>query len=301
MNDSIKAVVLKNIPNKPDIIRKVGMGYYADVYRFGYENKDPVIVKVYKNKGMLDNEVSQLGILGEYSRCPVPRVLWTHKADESCDYDILAMTYIHGTVGGLVRYLNPAKKALLAGDIVDCLLSCHNVHNANGFGEIGSDKRYETFNECYRHRAEKIIPMAEELHKKGELTDYVFSVIQKGMCQFDRIFYLPITEASLIHGDYNTWNIMVDKKNCRVSGVIDPCGCMWADSEFDLYQLLNYNGKDLRLLETYAEKRELSENYRQKTAFYRLFTSVEHYYISKHRVKRRKIKRSADALNEFLD
>ena len=301
MNEAIKTVVLKNQPDEPKVIRQVGMGYYADVYRFGYENKDSVIIKVYKNSGMLENEVLQLKALSEHSVCPVPRVLWTHKADESCPHDILAMTYIKGTVGGLVKYINSAKKTRLAQDIVNCLLSFHNTHNSEGFGEIGSDVRYKTFNECYRKRAEKIIPMARTLNKKGEVSDYVLSVIEKAMEQFDKIFYLPITKACLIHGDYNVWNIMVDKKNCKVSGVIDPCGCMWADSEFDLYQLFNANGKKLKLFEIYCEKKELSENYRQKMAFYQLFTEIEHYYNSGHSVKQNKLRRCADALNRFLD
>ena len=301
MNENIKAVVLSYDSTEPKIIKRVGMGYYADVYRFGYDNKDSVIIKVYKNLGMMKNEVLQLHTLSKHTICPVPDVLWTHTANENCPYDILAMTYIRGTVGGLVRYIRKEKKNRLAENIADCLLAFHNIKNPDGFGEIGSDVRYETFNEYYRQRAQQVMPMAEALHKKGEITDYVLSVMKKGISQFDKIFYLPITEASLIHGDYNVWNIMVDKKNCCVSGVIDPCGCMWADSEFDLYQLLNYNGNGMKLFETYAKKQKLSENCNQKMAFYRLFTSVEHYYISGHRVKQRKIKRSADALSEFLD
>lgn len=301
MKEAIRSVVLKHDPTEPEVIRQVGMGYYADVYRFGYADKDSVIIKVYKNKGMMKNEVLQLKALAEHTICPVPAVLWTHNADDSCPRDILAMTYIKGMVGGLVKYINPKKKRALAENIIDCLLAFHNTRNNEGFGEIGSDKRYDTFNECYRFRAQTVVPMAEALHQKGEITNYVLSVIKKAIEQFDKVFYLPITKASLIHGDYNVWNIMVDKRNCKVSGIIDPCGCMWADNEFDLYQLLNYNGNGMKLFETYAKKQSLSENCCQKMAFYRLFTSVEHYYNSGHRVKQKKIKRCAEALDKFLD
>ena len=43
----------------------------------------------------------------------------------------------------------------------------------------------------------------------------------------------------LIHGDLNIMNIMADKKTFYLNGFIDPCGSMWADREYDLYQLQN--------------------------------------------------------------
>ena len=143
--------------------------------------------------------------------------------------------------------------------------------------------------------------MAESLAQKGQLTPFMADTVKRAYAQFDRIFYLPITEAVLVHGDYNMWNILVDKKECRVSGVIDPFGCMWADSEFDLYQLNNVNGKHLGLLEAYASKRGLSENCMQKMAFYELFNSVEHYYTSGHPVRKRKMKKRVAALKKYLE
>ena len=96
------------------------------------------------------------------------------------------------------------------------------------------------------------------------------------------------------------WNIMIDKKNCNVTAIIDPCGCMWADSEYDLYQLNNANGKHLKLFETYAKKKQLSENCCQKMAFYELFTEIEHYYNSGYPVIQKLIKKQADKLRVFL-
>ena len=85
-----------------------------------------------------------------------------------------------------------------------------------------------------------------------------------------------------------------------ITAVIDPCGCMWADSEYDLYQLNNANGKHLKLLETYARKKQLSENYRQKMAFYELFTEIEHYHNSGYPVIQKLIKKQADNLKQYL-
>lgn len=81
---------------------------------------------------------------------------------------------------------------------------------------------------------------------------------------------------------------------------IAPCGCMWADSEYDLYQLNNANGKHIKLFEPYANKKPLSENCCQKMDFYELFTENEHYYNSGYPVIQKLIKKQADDLNEYL-
>ena len=52
----------------------------------------------------------------------------------------------------------------------------------------------------------------------------------------------------------------------RVSGVIDPFNCCFADAEMDLYQLDNANGRDYGLLEQYSQRVRLSENFALKTA-----------------------------------
>ena len=231
----------------------------------------------------------------------MPQAIWTHEADDSFAYDILAMNYLAGENGGNAFYLNPSKKAKLAEQVVDNLLAFHNEHNPNGFGEINSDKYCKTFNEYYKEKAVAIFNMTRKLNENGQIIDYVLDVVSTAVKNFDKIFYLPITESSLIHGDYNMWNIMIDKKNCKVTAVIDPCGCMWADSEFDLYQLNNANGRYLKLFEAYAKKKSLSENYRQKMAFYQLFTEIEHYYNSGYSVKQKSVKKQADSLKSFLE
>ena len=280
--------------------KRIGGGFYADVYKFEYENTEPLIVKVYKSEGIMKKEVSQLEILAEHAISPMPNVLWTHSADGSFSQDVLAMNCLKGENGGVVFYLNPLKRERLAEQVVNNLLAFHNIHNPDGFGEIESDIRYKTFNEYYRQRAVEILKMAEKLHKKGQLDFYVLDVMQKAYECFDKVFYLPVTQASLIHGDYNMWNILVDRKSCSVAAVIDPCGCMWADSEYDLYQLNNANGRHLKLFEKYKEKKALSENCMQKMAFYELFTEIEHYYNSGYSVDRKKTKRRADALRRYL-
>ena len=298
---TLESLIEKHQGKKHKSLRRIGMGYYADVYRVDYASGDSIAVKVYKAKGIMEKEVCSLLLLSEHSIAPVPSALWTYKSDEDYDRDILAMNYLDGTVGGAVYYLSKKKRKKLADSVADNLICFHNVKSPDGFGEADSSLRYKTFNEYYKLKAERILLMAEELEKNNQLTSFTTETLKKAYAQFERIFYLPITEAVLIHGDYNMWNILVDRKECTVSAVIDPCGCMWADSEYDLYQLNNANGRKLGLFESYASKRKLSENCLEKMAFYELFNSVEHYYESGHPVRKRKMDRRTKELKKYLE
>ncbi len=300
MLKEVRSFVLDELQISEADVCRVGGGFYADVYKFDFQNKETQIIKVYKSQGIMIKEVSQIQLLSKYALFSMPEALWTHTASDRFSYDILAMNYLEGENGGNAFYLNPAKKSRLAEQVVDNLIAFHNVHNPDGFGQIDGDRYYKTFNEYYKEKAVDILNMAKKLNKDGQLTDYVLGIVNEAVNSFDKIFFLPITEASLIHGDYNMWNVMIDKKNCKVTAIIDPCGCMWADSEYDLYQLNNANGKHLKLFETYANKKQLSENCRQKMAFYELFTEIEHYHNSGYPVIQKLIKKQADSLKEYL-
>lgn len=280
--------------------KRIGGGYYADVYRFDYPGNDRKIIKVYKTKGMMQKEVLQIKILSEYSLFPMPRVLFTYTANEKYPYDFIVMEFLEGENGGNLFYYKKNKRKTLANGVVDNLLAFHNTHNEKGFGEFDSTDYYDTFNEYYKSKSLLILKMAKQLKIKGEISEGVLEIMGEATEKFDKIFYLPITEPSLIHGDYNMWNILVDKRKCKVTAVIDPCGAMWGDSEYDLYQLNNANGKHLYLPDIYASKRKLSENFKQKTAFYELFTEVEHYYNSGHSVNKKLLKKQAEKLKIFL-
>ena len=277
---------------------RIGGGYYADVYKADYENES-TIIKVHKSKGLTEREIEQIKLLSEHSLSPMPEILWVHSADDEFDSDAFAMTLLDGVNGGTVYYLSKSKREKLAEDVINNLLAFHNVKSPDGFGVIGG-RRYAAFNEYYREKADEIAGYAQKLYEKGQLTAGVLSVVKKAVENFDKVFYLPITEASLIHGDYNMWNILVNRKSCSVSAVIDPCGCMWADSEYDLYQLNNANGRHLKLFERYSEKKPLSENCMHKMAFYELFTEIEHYYNSGYPVNKKRLQQCADKLEKYL-
>jgi fructosamine-3-kinase len=190
------------------------------------------------------------------------------------------MEYIPGVNAGNHNLLEMKEKTrvAIAEQIVENLLSYHKVINPDGFGDIGANTFEPDWKKWYKTKADDALTKAESLYVSGKIDDVIFSVIQKAHELYDKIFYLTIKEARLIHGDYNTWNILLDENLTHVSAVIDPLGCCFADSEMDLYQLNHANGKDYKLLDIYASKFPLSENFSLKLSFYELFDHIAHYY-----------------------
>ena len=81
----------------------------------------------------------------------------------------------------------------------------------------------------------------KELSEKGKYSKKNFKVLEKA-AEFYRTNINEPEKAVLIHGDLNIMNIMADKKTMKLNGFIDPCNTLWADREYDLFQLLNMWG-----------------------------------------------------------
>jgi fructosamine-3-kinase len=104
----------------------------------------------------------------------------------------------------------------------------------------------------------------------------VLNSLTKAISHFDDIFCCEIGEPTLIHGDLNVMNIMVDDNLIPVA-FIDPLNTMFADREYDLFQLKNLTGNVFRLYELYKQKYPVSKNCDIKCAFYALFNEAMVY------------------------
>jgi len=190
------------------------------------------------------------------------------------------MEYIEGQNAGKLKEIPEQAKSRIAEGIVDNLIALHRTIHPEGFGELDATNFVHDWRIYYKQRVDDIIYKAEVLFEKGRITKDCITIAREAYYKFDKIFYLPITRASLIHGDYNTWNIILNNEATEAVALIDPYNCCYGDSEFDLYQLNNANGKEFGLLEKYKEKQPVSENFELKMAFYELFTEIMHYYDS---------------------
>lgn len=279
----------------------LGGGFYGHVFLaeigvFPYK----VVVKLYLFPGIALKEALQIKTLSGYALVKMPDIYYTDT--EAADgNDAVIMEYINGINAGNVRSFPTDSIKQISDEIISNLLSYHSAVNPEGFGQLNSDKHFSDWRDYYYPISENILSKAELLSRSGKLSPQVTEIMAKAVKMFDRVFYLPITAARLIHGDYNTWNIMLTEDLSHVKAVIDPFNCCWADSEFDLYQLDNANGKSLDLLTLYTQKHGLSENFLIKRKFYELFTELNHYYDANVAIGRSDISKQARALDQSLN
>jgi fructosamine-3-kinase len=280
MKKIIEDVVLKYYNINPERIIDLGGGFYSRVFRITIR-KEPfeLIIKIYLYSGIAEKEASQLKILSIHSLVKMPNIYFVHEADAIIHKDILIMEYIPGINAGKSDIkITEKNRRKIAEVIVDNLISYHNIINPRGFGEINSGQFTSDWRDFYKEKVKIILNGANKMVHDTKIDKNIFQTMEKAYNNFDKIFYLPITTARLIHGDYNTWNILLDEDLKCVKAVIDPYNCCWGDSEMDLYQLNNANGKYYGLFDLYISKFSSSENMKIKICFYELFTEIMHCY-----------------------
>jgi len=281
MQQIAETIVNRYYGTDPKKITSMGGGWYGRVFLAEMTTEPTkVIIKIHLFPNLAEKEACQLEILAIHATVKMPEVFFVHKATPDIPYDVIIMEYIPGYNAGNHNLLEIKEnnRVAIAKQMVDNLLSYHNVINPDGFGEIGANSFEPDWKKWYKIKADDALSKAESFYANGKIDNAIFSVIKKAHELYDRIFYLPVKEARLIHGDYNTWNILLDENLTQVSAVIDPLGCCFADSEMDLYQLHHANGKDYKLLDIYASKIPLSENFSLKSSFYELFDHITHFY-----------------------
>lgn len=304
MENTIHKAILKYYGVQPKSMKELGGGFYGRVFLVSLDCEPfEVVLKLYLFPQLAIKEAQQIKMLSQYAILKMPDIYELFVKDQTgFAYDILFMEYIKGVNAGKfdVSELPEMSRNAICEHITDNLIAFHNVVNTQGFGQLYAEKHCSQWQEYYYPIAEKIVGKAKILLEKGQISKGVFWVFEQSLKQFEQIFYLPITQARLIHGDYNTWNVMLDEKRSHAVAVIDPFNCCWADSEFDLYQLDNANGKGYGLLKRYSQKMPLSENFEAKRCFYELYTEINHYYDSHIEVNQNAVEALSKRLNEIV-
>lgn len=261
----IPELIFKNLNEKVTDIKFIGGGSYGRVYKTILSNGETIAVKAYRIQGSQYEEAQQLNLLSSNTSVEMPKVLFTYDDEETA---ILAMTFVEGQ-----NVLNPAfllknksQKQKFADDVISGMLEWHSVAN-DKFGSL-SDPVYDTWLEYYKkEKQEPWLAALKELSENGKFSKKKLKLLYDATELFNS---LPEekTNPVLIHGDLNIMNIMADPKTLELTAFIDPCGSLWADREYDLFQLRNMWGDAYDLYETYKQKYKLSQYADFKVAYY---------------------------------
>ena len=258
-------VIFEKLNKRAADFKFIGGGSYGRVYKVTLYDGDVIAIKGYKLQEMQNEEALQLSFLSKNTSVKMPEVLFTY---EDNDTAILAMSFVEGQNVLMPNFLFKSKsqKQKFADEVISGMLEWHSVTN-DKFGSL-SNPVYDSWYEYYKtEKQEPWLKALNELAEKGEFSKKKMNLLFAATELFNK---LPQenTKPVLIHADLNIMNIMADPKTFKLIAFIDPCGSIWADREYDLFQLRNMWGDAYGLYETYKRKCKTSEFTDFRVAYY---------------------------------
>lgn len=258
-------IVSQKLGRKIDKLKFIGGGSFGRVFKAVLSDGEIIALKAYRVQGSQYEEAEQLSLLSENTSVKMPKMLFTYEDEETA---ILAMSFIKGqnVLNPYFLLKNKKQKKAFAEDVISGMLQWHSV-SGEKFGSL-SNPVYDSWLVYYKkEKQEPWLKALTELSEKGKFSKKKLQLL----CEATELWNKLPEEKSkpvLIHGDLNIMNIMADPKTLQLIAFIDPCGSMWADREYDLYQLRNMWGDAFGLYETYKQKYELSEYADFRVAYY---------------------------------
>ena len=258
-------IISEKLDKKLVSFRFIGGGSYGRVYKTVLSDGETIAVKAYKLQKMQHEESFQLSFLSEHTNVKMPEVIFTYEDENTA---ILAMSFCPGqnVLSPLFLLKSQKQKQKFADEVISGMLRWHSVTN-DRFGSL-EEPVYDSWYEYYRkEKQEPWLTALKELSENGKFSKKKLQLLMDATELFSS---LPEENAKpvLIHGDVNIMNIMADPKTFELVAFIDPCGSMWADREYDLFQLRNMWGDAYGLYETYKRKCETSEFVDFRVAYY---------------------------------
>ena len=258
-------LISKKLGKNAGKFKFIGGGSFGRVYKAVLSDGETIAVKAYRLQGSQHEEAKQLKLLSANTSVKMPEVLFTYEDEDTA---LLAMSFCKGqnVLNPIFLFKNKDQKQKFANDVISGMLEWHSVTN-DKFGSLGNPV-YDSWYEYYKkEKQEPWLAGLEELTRKGKFSSKKLKLLYEATEIFNNLSdekSIPV----LIHSDLNIMNIMADPKTLKLTAFIDPCACMWADREYDLFQLRNMWGDAYGLYETYKQKYKLSEYADFRVAYY---------------------------------
>lgn len=258
-------IISKELGKDADKFKFIGGGSFGRVYKAVLSDGKTIAIKAYRVQGSQYEEAEQLKLLSGNISVKMPEVLFTYEDDNTA---ILAMSFVEGK-----NVLNPvyllkskSQKQRFADEVISGMLEWHSVTN-DKFGSL-SNPTYDSWYDYYKtERQEPWLKALKELSDNGKFSKKKMLLLYDATKLFNELPKENTTPV-LIHADLNIMNIMADPKIFELTAFIDPCGSIWADREYDLFQLRNMWGDAYGLYETYKRKYPLSKFTDFRVAYY---------------------------------
>ena len=252
-------------------VELVNQGYYGLIFLVSFDDAFSCVAKVYKGFGHAKNEYEHLGLLLGKGLFHSPKPYYLSLKEKNDYKDILYMEYIHEAEPVELAALEQCNKDEMAKRIVDnifCYQQNFKVEQGN-WGCVYNDFVHDLYNRLL-------------LRDDNELKE----VANK---------YLAFTKESvfntnevLLHGDYNTLNLLVDKNG--ELHMIDPLGFTYGDKFIDIAQLLKKTCLEDIIIKILKKKDILDDKGLTLVAIYQFWDEIYHY-LRTNRIDSELIKR----------
>lgn len=246
-------------------LKSVGGGSFGRVFKAELSDGTIIALKAYRLQGNQNSEAFQLELLSQNTDVDMPKVIFTYKDDKTA---VMAMSFVDGknALNPKFLFISKQQKNAFAKSVVCGMLQWHSV-SGRKFGDI-KNPIYDSWLDFYKNEKQQPWIMGlKKLSDNGKFSKKKLKLLIEATELFNNLpdrASIPV----LIHSDLNIMNIMVDSKNMKLNAFIDPCGSLWADREYDLFQLRNMWGDAYGLYEAYKSKCKLSEYADFKVAYY---------------------------------
>ncbi len=246
-------------------LKFIGGGSFGKVFKANLADGKVIAVKAFRTQGAQNAEAHQLQVLSKNTSIKMPEVLFTYSDKETA---LMGMSFIEGSnvMSPVFLTKNKAQKAEFAKEVIDGMMQWHSV-SGEKFGDL-KNPQYSTWHDFYRcEKQEPWLKSLSVLCKDGKFSNKKYDLLCKATEIFNNVCEEPATPV-LIHADLNIMNIMADPKTFKLTGFIDPCGSIWADREYDLFQFKNMWGDFFGLYEQYKSINKMSEHTDFRVAYY---------------------------------
>jgi len=257
--------------------QKIGQGFYGVVYRAQLSHCPGTVVfkwHKYQNNGIREDQ--NLATIRRYSFLKVPEVFAVCTETDDVPGECLIMEYLPGITASELKFPDQASLEVFKDEVVTNLRALHAVHNPEGFGDLDGPF-YPQWRTFYRTRLDREYAAIQTLMNEESFPAVIRNLIKDTYAAYERILAHTNRISSLVHSDYNIWNVMADPVTCRVTGIIDPMMTCWGDFELDLFHLYNGPGEQLGLIDRYLREITVDDEFFLRSYFYRFWDDIHHY------------------------
>lgn len=267
---AIGEYILNHTQFRVDDISLLGKGATASVYKVKTADEPyNLAIKCSSNAELLKQEYEQIKFINDRIDCKLPHLYHYGKAENG--YAVMIMEYFNGVSASELKHIRKAKK-ILPDMVIDNLLKIQSVHN-DKYGPV-NNAIYDTWYDYYSEFAKEIYDYAYQLHCSERIEKTVFRAVELSYEKLKLILGDCQGKPTLIHGDYWQPNFIIDENTYELIGIIDPFNVIWAEPEYELFQLTTGGSQKLKLYDKYKSKVTTTKYCDLKAEMYALYNEL---------------------------